>query len=140
MRYLPTMAVAAGVWLVLGAGDHPAIHDPGGGPSGELSPGALAIGERGGPLYVACATGGRVLVVDPPTGRISASHAVPAPPLGLALSKSGEKLYVACARPESVVVELRAMAPAPTSVLPAPQGSTTTPEPPSQKPSTACCW
>jgi len=39
-----------------------------------------------------------------------------------------------------VVALAAAMAPAPTSVLPAPQGSTTTPEPPSQNPSTACCW
>ena len=40
----------------------------------------------------------------------------------------------------SVVAPARAMAAAPTSVLPAPQGSTTTPDPPSQKPSTASCW
>ena len=33
-----------------------------------------------------------------------------------------------------------AMAAAPTSVLPAPQGSTTTPEPPSKNPSTAWRW
>ena len=39
-----------------------------------------------------------------------------------------------------VVVDERAIAPAPTSVLPAPQGSTTTPEPPWKKPSTACFW
>ena len=37
----------------------------------------------------------------------------------------------------SVVVLDRAIAAAPTSVLPAPQGSTTTPDPPSQNPSTA---
>ena len=40
----------------------------------------------------------------------------------------------------SVVVFAVAIAPAPTSVLPAPQGSTTTPEPPSKKLSTAFCW
>ncbi len=40
----------------------------------------------------------------------------------------------------SVVALARAIAPAPTSVLPAPQGSTTTPEPPCQKPSTASDW
>jgi hypothetical protein len=40
----------------------------------------------------------------------------------------------------SVVVPDLAIAPAPTIVLPAPQGSTTTPEPPCQNPSTACCW
>ncbi len=40
----------------------------------------------------------------------------------------------------SVVDFASAIAAAPTSVLPAPQGSTTTPEPPCQKPSTACCW
>ena len=40
----------------------------------------------------------------------------------------------------SVVVLAVAIAPAPTSVLPAPHGSTTTPEPPSKKLSTAFCW
>jgi hypothetical protein len=40
----------------------------------------------------------------------------------------------------SVVVPAAAMAPAPTRVLPAPQGSTTTPEPPSKKLSIAFCW
>src|SRR3954447_14502431 len=40
----------------------------------------------------------------------------------------------------SVVALAVAIAAAPTSVLPAPQGSTTTPEPPAQKPSTASCW
>ena len=39
-----------------------------------------------------------------------------------------------------VVVPVAAIAPAPTSVLPAPQGSTTTPEPPSVKLSTALFW
>ena len=40
----------------------------------------------------------------------------------------------------STVVELVAMAAAPTSVLPAPQGSTTTPLPPAQKFSVASFW
>lgn len=40
----------------------------------------------------------------------------------------------------SVVAFASAIAPAPTSVLPAPQGSTTTPDPPCQNPSTACFW
>ncbi len=40
----------------------------------------------------------------------------------------------------SVVDLACAMAAAPTRVLPAPQGSTTTPEPPCQNPSTACAW
>ena len=40
----------------------------------------------------------------------------------------------------SVVVELLAMAAAPTSVLPAPQGRTTTPLPPAQNESTASDW
>ena len=39
-----------------------------------------------------------------------------------------------------VVALAWAIAPAPTRVLPAPQGRTTTPEPPCQNPSTACCW
>ena len=39
-----------------------------------------------------------------------------------------------------VVALARAIAAAPTIVLPAPQGSTTTPEPPCQKPSTASVW
>src|SRR5690606_39089683 len=40
----------------------------------------------------------------------------------------------------SVVVPDLAIAPAPTIVLPAPHGSTTTPDPPYQNPSTACAW
>ena len=40
----------------------------------------------------------------------------------------------------SVVVELAAITPAPTSVLPAPHGRTTTPLPPAQKFSTAWRW
>jgi len=39
-----------------------------------------------------------------------------------------------------VVLRALAIAAVPTSVLPAPQGSTTTPEPPCQKLSTACTW
>ncbi len=40
----------------------------------------------------------------------------------------------------SVVDLACAIAAAPTRVLPAPQGSPTTPEPPCQNPSTACAW
>ncbi len=40
----------------------------------------------------------------------------------------------------SVVRCIAAIAPAPTRVLPAPQGRTTTPEPPWRKPSTASVW
>ncbi len=40
----------------------------------------------------------------------------------------------------SVVAPAWAIAAAPTMVLPAPEGSTTTPEPPSQKPATAPFW
>ena len=39
-----------------------------------------------------------------------------------------------------VVALALAIAAAPTIVLPAPQGSTTTPEPPAQKESAAICW
>ena len=40
----------------------------------------------------------------------------------------------------SVVALALAIAAAPTSVLPAPHGSTTTPEPPDQNHSAASCW
>ncbi len=40
----------------------------------------------------------------------------------------------------SVVAWACAIAAAPTIVLPAPQGSTTTPEPPCQNASAAACW
>ena len=40
----------------------------------------------------------------------------------------------------SVVAWARAIAAAPTRVLPAPQGSTTTPDPPCQNESAASCW
>src|SRR3954465_10908549 len=40
----------------------------------------------------------------------------------------------------NVVALASAMAAAPTRVLPAPHGRTTTPDPPTQNPSTASCW
>jgi YVTN family beta-propeller protein len=54
-------------------------------------------------VYVACATGGRVLEVDLNTRQIVRAFAVPATPSGLALTADGRKLYVTCAGPESRV-------------------------------------
>lgn len=71
--------------------------------TGPLSPTALAVSPDGHALYVACATAGRILVMDTATRRVTRSIAVPDSPQGLALSRDGGTLYVTCAAPESTV-------------------------------------
>jgi len=78
----PAVAVAQGTWL---------------------SPTALVATREGGTLYIACATGNRVLRFDTSTRSVTASIPVPDPPLGLALSRDGTKLFVTCAAPQSRV-------------------------------------
>lgn len=68
-----------------------------------LSPTALAANRDGTLLYIACATGNRVLRLDLPGQKVAASFPVPDPPSGLALSANGKWLYVTCAAPESKV-------------------------------------
>ena len=71
-----------------------------------LSPAALVASPDGRNLYVACATAGRVLALDLPSGRIARTLDVPDSPQGLAVAADGRTLYVTCAAPESVVGEI----------------------------------
>ena len=64
-----------------------------------LSPCALAASPDGKSLYVACATGSQVVVLDVDAGKISRRFGLHAPPTGLALSSDGARLYVTCADP-----------------------------------------
>jgi len=66
-----------------------------------LSPTALAVSPDGRTLFVACATGDRVLVFDLAAHKVVKSIATPASPTGIALSADGKTLYVTCAAPES---------------------------------------
>ncbi len=68
-----------------------------------LSPCALVAAPDGATLFVACATGRRVLVLDLSSRRVVKSVPVPKQPSGLAVSADGEILYVACAGPASQV-------------------------------------
>ena len=68
-----------------------------------LSPTALAVSPDGRTLFVACATGDRVLVLDLATRKVARSVTTPDSPSGLALSADGRTLYVTCAAPESQV-------------------------------------
>src|SRR4051812_49062323 len=66
-----------------------------------LSPTALTTSADGKTLFVACATGDRVLEFDVASGRVARTFRVDPSPLGLALSKDGKELFVTCAAPES---------------------------------------
>ena len=68
-----------------------------------LSPTALVATKDGRALFIAGATGNRVLRFDTAEQRVVAAIPMPAPPLGLALSADGEQLFVTCAAPESKV-------------------------------------
>jgi DNA-binding beta-propeller fold protein YncE len=68
-----------------------------------LSPCALAASPEGDRLFIACAAGNRIEILDPRTEQISGSITTPPSPSGLALSADGTKLYVTCASPESLV-------------------------------------
>ena len=68
-----------------------------------LSPTALAATSDGRTLFIACATGNRVLVFDLAARKVTKSIATPDSPNGLALSADGKTLFVTCAAPESRV-------------------------------------
>lgn len=68
-----------------------------------LSPNALAASPDGSALFVACATGQRVVVMDTQAGTIAASIAVPPNPSGLAVSADGRRLWVTCGNPAGLV-------------------------------------
>ncbi len=68
-----------------------------------LSPSALVASPDGATLYVACATGNRVVVLDIASHKVALSIEMPADPTGLCLSADGARLFVTCAAPESRV-------------------------------------
>jgi YVTN family beta-propeller protein len=70
---------------------------------GYLSPAALAATKDRRTLFIACATGNRVLRFDTASRRVRDSIRVPGSPLGLALSADDMWLFVTCAGPESKV-------------------------------------
>jgi YVTN family beta-propeller protein len=68
-----------------------------------LSPTALAASPDGATLYVACATGNRVLALDIATRKVTRSIVTPASATGLCLSPDSARLFVTCAAPVSRV-------------------------------------
>jgi len=71
--------------------------------SSPLSPAALVASPDGTALYIACATGNRVLALDIATRRVTHSIEMPSNPTGLCLSADGTQLFVTCAAPASRV-------------------------------------
>lgn len=68
-----------------------------------LSPTALAATLDGATIFIACATADLVVALDPATGKILRTIALPPSPSGLAISADGARLYVTCAAPVSTV-------------------------------------
>src|SRR6185369_1022476 len=71
--------------------------------SGYLSPTEIAASADGKTLFVACATGARVIEFDVASATVRRSFPVTDSPLGLALSRDGKELFVTCAAPASHV-------------------------------------
>jgi YVTN family beta-propeller protein len=84
-----------------------------------LSPSALVASPDGGTLYIACATGDRVLVFDLATRKVARSVATPTSPTGLTLAADGKTLFVTCAALESQVCVVDIAAGRVTARLPA---------------------
>ncbi len=79
-----------------------------------LSPVAIVATKDASTVFVACATGQRLLRVEagvkpgdpnaaPPASAVTGSLPLPSSPTGLALSGDGTRLFVTCAAPESTV-------------------------------------
>jgi len=68
-----------------------------------LSPIAMVSAADGQTLFVACATGNEIVVVDTASNKTLRRFALPGPPSGLTLSRNGDKLHVTCAAPNSGV-------------------------------------
>ncbi len=79
---------------------------PATGPTDWLSPTALAASSDGRTLYVACATGNRVLQFDPVQGAVVRTLKVPSAPTGVALSPDDTRLVVTLAGPAGEVLVL----------------------------------
>jgi YVTN family beta-propeller protein len=72
------------------------------------APSAIAPSPDGRTLYVACAAGERIDVVDAASARTLRNLRTPGPATGLALSADGRTLYAACAAPRSRVAVIDA--------------------------------
>lgn len=68
-----------------------------------ISPSVLVASPDGRTLFVACATGNRVLAVDLATRQVTRTIAMPSSPTGLALTPDGRTLFVTCAAPKSEI-------------------------------------
>jgi len=68
-----------------------------------LSPAALVASPDGGTLYIACATGNRVVVFNIASRKVTRSIEMPGSATGLCLSADGARLFVTCAAPVSRV-------------------------------------
>lgn len=67
----------------------------------QLSPTAVVANAKGDQLFVACATGNKVVRVEVASGNVTGSVAVPAAAIGLAISADDRYLFVTSAAPES---------------------------------------
>jgi YVTN family beta-propeller protein len=67
------------------------------------SPSAIAASPDGRTLYLACATGARVDVVDTASAAVARTIRMPGPATGIVLSADGKRLYVTCAAAASRV-------------------------------------
>nr|MBC8873313.1 YncE family protein [Planctomycetota bacterium] len=72
-------------------------------PAPFLGPIDVVASHDGKTLFVACADGKGIAVVDVATEKVSKSLAMPAMPTGLVLNPDGTILYVTCASPEGRV-------------------------------------
>jgi YVTN family beta-propeller protein len=72
-------------------------------PDTPLSPTDIIATKDGKTLYIACATGERVLQFDTVKRQVSAEFPVPAKPTGLCLLPDERLLVVTCAAPESII-------------------------------------
>lgn len=81
-------------WLLTGPAAHAAERAC-------LSPTALTASPDGATLYIACATGNRVLFFDVASGKVSRTVHLPSDPSGLCVSTDGKQLFVTCASPAS---------------------------------------
>jgi YVTN family beta-propeller protein len=72
-------------------------------PDAPLSPTAMAATRDGKTLYIACATGQRVVRFDAIHRQVASTFPTPGTPSGLCLSPDDTRLIVTCTAPESLV-------------------------------------
>jgi DNA-binding beta-propeller fold protein YncE/mono/diheme cytochrome c family protein len=100
-RHRRVSSCAAALLLAAGMGLLPPVPTNAATSEAPLSPCSLALSPDQSLLYVACATGNEILLLDAGAGKPGRRIAVPGSPSGLVLSVDGARLYVTCAGPES---------------------------------------